>query len=194
MTLGSTCHNSPSGQEGWCVVLDCCMLHLKLAAALSAAAHGHSLWVEDVNLQEAAGHQLLKSGLVPSLLHFSRFHQSSSFISLGDSYCSTIDMSYSNYSTDGIQWQCYLAINIKLNLLAILTRKQIPSRDTLDFPIILQHSPSAPRSLSKSSPVDDCLCLSLVVCLSSRQLSTRQALARAFASPTLGWGREMDKR
>ena len=26
MTLGSISHNSPSGQESWCVVLDCCML------------------------------------------------------------------------------------------------------------------------------------------------------------------------
>ena len=48
---GSICLNSLSGQEKWCVVLDCCMLHLELVAGVFGAARAHGLWVEDVYLQ-----------------------------------------------------------------------------------------------------------------------------------------------
>jgi len=74
---------------------------------------------------------------------------------LDDSYCNTIDKAYSNYSSDDIQWQSYLAANIiQFHFLAILTQNQIPLRYTSEFPILLHHPPSAPRSLSKSNPVD----------------------------------------
>ena len=65
---------------------------------------------------------MLQSVLVPSLLHFSQFCQSSFFINLGDSYHNTVDIAYNNYNDDDIQWQDYIAINIiQFNSLAILT-------------------------------------------------------------------------
>jgi len=98
---------------------------------------------------------MLKSVLVPSLLLFTQLHHSSFFINLSDSYCNIFDMAYSNYSTEGIQWQGYIAINImRFNSLTILTKNQIPIRYTSDFPILPHQPPSAPRSLSKSSPMD----------------------------------------
>ena len=104
------------------MVLDCCILHPGLAAGVFGMACAHGLQVEDVDLEEVAGHQLLKPIQVPSLLHFAQFHQSPSFSDLGDSYCSTIDMIYSNCSSDDIERQGYLAINIiQYNTLAILT-------------------------------------------------------------------------
>jgi len=112
MTLGSICYNGLSGQERWCVVLDSCMLHLELTIGVSGMAHAHGLWVEVVDLEKAAGCLLLKPDLVPSLLHFAWFHQSSSFINLDDSCCNTIDMAYNNCNSDDINWQDYLAINI----------------------------------------------------------------------------------
>ena len=62
------------------MVLDGCVLHLELVAGISGMAQAHDLWVEDVNLNEVAGCQLLKPGPVLSLLYFAQFHQSSSFI------------------------------------------------------------------------------------------------------------------
>ena len=62
------------------------MLHPELTAGVFGVVHARSLWVEDVDFKEVAGHQLLKSVLVPSLLHFAQFCQSSSFINFGDSY------------------------------------------------------------------------------------------------------------
>ena len=56
------------------------MLHLELVAGISGVACTHSLRTEDVKLNEVAGHQLLKPGPVPSLLHFALFHQNPSFI------------------------------------------------------------------------------------------------------------------
>jgi len=88
------------------------MLHLEFAAGLSGAAYEHGLQVEDVNLEEVAGHLLLMPGLFPSLLHFAWFYQSSSFINLYNSSCNTIDVAYSNYTSEDIQWQGHLAINI----------------------------------------------------------------------------------
>ena len=65
---------------------------------------------------------MLKSVLVPSLLYFAQFYQTSFFINLDDSYCNTVDITYNNYSNDDIQWQGYIAINsIQFNLLAVLT-------------------------------------------------------------------------
>ena len=65
---------------------------------------------------------MLQSVLVPSLLHFTWFCQSSFFINLGDSYCNTIDIAYNNCSSDDTQWQGYIAINIiQFNSLAVLT-------------------------------------------------------------------------
>jgi len=83
------------------------------------------------------------------------FSQSSSFINMVDSYCNTIDMAYSNYSTDGIPRHGYLEINVKqFNLLSSLTQNQIHMKYTLNFPILPHHPPSIPRSLSKSNPAD----------------------------------------
>lgn len=80
------------------------------------------------------------------------FYPSSFSIDLSDSYCNIIAMTYSNYSSDDIQWQDYIAINIiQFNSLAILAWSQIPLRYTLDFPILLHHPPSSPRSLDKSN-------------------------------------------
>ena len=65
---------------------------------------------------------MLQSVLVPSLLCFARFYQSSFFINLGDSSCNTVDIAYNNYSSDDTRWQGYIAINIiPFNLLAVLT-------------------------------------------------------------------------
>jgi len=98
---------------------------------------------------------MLMSFLVPSPLHFGRFHQSSFFINLGDSYCNTIDIAYNKYSSNDIQWQAYRAINIiQFNSLSVLTQNQIPVRYTPDFPTLLHHPPGAPRSLSKSNSTD----------------------------------------
>ena len=111
------------------MVLGCYMLHLELAAGVFGTAHTHGLQAEDVDLEEIVGRQLLKPVQVLSPLHFARFHQSPSFSDLGDSYCNTTDMAYSDYSSDDIQWQGYLAINIiQFNLLAVLTQNQIPLR------------------------------------------------------------------
>ena len=85
------------------MVLGDCMLHPELAAGLSGMAHAQGLQVEDVSLKEFAGRQLLKPGPVPLPLHFARFYQSPSFISLGYSYCNTIDLAYSDYSADDIR-------------------------------------------------------------------------------------------
>jgi len=52
MILGSISHNSLSGQERWCAVLDGCMLHLELAACVSGAAFAHSLRFADFDLEE----------------------------------------------------------------------------------------------------------------------------------------------
>jgi len=60
------------------------MLLPELTAGVSGAAHAHGLQVEDVYL-EIVRCQLLKSGPVPSLLCFARFHPSPSSTSLGDS-------------------------------------------------------------------------------------------------------------
>ena len=79
------------------------LLHLELMADVSGAACAHSLQVGDVNLGEVGGCQLSKSGPVLSPLHLARFHQSLSFISLGDSYCNTFDIAYNYYSSDDIQ-------------------------------------------------------------------------------------------
>jgi len=84
------------------VVIGCCLLHLELAADTSGAAHAHGLQVEDVDLDEVSGCQLLKPGPVPAPLCSCRFHQSPCFISLGDSYCDTTDIPYNNYSSDRV--------------------------------------------------------------------------------------------
>ena len=98
------------------------MPHPELADGVFGEAHAHSLRVEDVDLEEVAGHQLLKPVQVPSLVHFARFHRSSFFINLGDCNCNTVDTACNNYSSDDIQWQGYLAINIiPFNSSAILT-------------------------------------------------------------------------
>ena len=61
------------------------MLHLELVTGVSGAARAHGLWIENVNVDEVAGCQLLKPGPVPSLLCFAGFCQSPSSISLDDS-------------------------------------------------------------------------------------------------------------
>jgi len=52
------------------------MLHLELTTGVSSAARAHGLWVEDADLDEVVGCELLKPGPVPSPLCFARFHQS----------------------------------------------------------------------------------------------------------------------
>ena len=46
---------------------------------------------------------MLESVLVPSLLRFAQFYHSSFSLDLSDSYCSTMDIAYNNYSDDNIQ-------------------------------------------------------------------------------------------
>lgn len=131
-------------------MLECCLLYPELIAGVSGMAHGHGLWVQGVDLKEVAGCQLLKP-----VLCFAWFYQSSFFSYLGDSYCNTTDMAYSNCSSDDTQWQGYIAVNIvQFYLFAILTQNQIPLNYTLDFPVLLHHPRSAPRSLRKSSAAD----------------------------------------
>jgi len=72
------------------------LLHPELVADESDVAHAHSLWVEDVNIYEAVGWQLLKPGPVPPLLCSAGFHQSPSFISLGGFECNICDIGYNN--------------------------------------------------------------------------------------------------
>jgi len=73
---------------------------------------------------------------------------------MDDFYCDGVDMAYSNYSSDDIQWQGYLTSNIiQFNLLAVLTQNQIPMKYTLDFPILAHYPPNASRSLRKSNPM-----------------------------------------
>jgi len=69
----------------------------ELVAGVSGAAFAHNLWVEDVDLDEVVGCQLLKPGPVPLLLCFAKFHQSPSFISLGDSECNILYITYNSY-------------------------------------------------------------------------------------------------
>jgi len=78
------------------------MLHLELVAGVYGTAHAHCPWVEDDNLDEVSGCQLLKRGPVPSPLYFAWLHQSPS-INLSDSYCNSFDMAYSNYSSNDTQ-------------------------------------------------------------------------------------------
>uniref|UniRef100_A0A8C3KT26 Immunoglobulin V-set domain-containing protein n=1 Tax=Calidris pygmaea TaxID=425635 RepID=A0A8C3KT26_9CHAR len=59
------------GRCDWTVA--CCIFSLGLVADVSGAAHVHGPWFEDVGLIEIAGHQLLRSVLVSSRLHFTRF-------------------------------------------------------------------------------------------------------------------------
>ena len=93
--------------------LDGHMLHPELAAGVPGTDYAHSLQAENVNLEEAAGCQLLLPGLGPLPLHFAWFYQSSSFLNFDDSYCNTIDIvAYSNYSSDDILRQGYLALAI----------------------------------------------------------------------------------
>jgi len=76
------------------VVMGHLMLCPELSADVSGVAHFHCLWVEDVDLDEGAEYQLLKSGSVPSLLYFTRLHQIPCFISLGDSDCNILYYSH----------------------------------------------------------------------------------------------------
>ena len=71
------------------------LLHLELIHSVSVEACVCGLPDEHVSL-EVAGCQLLKSVLILSPLHFTRFHQISSFINLDASYCNTSDTTYSN--------------------------------------------------------------------------------------------------
>ena len=67
---------------------------------VSGVARVHSLQVEDVDLDEVAGCQLLKPGPARSPLCFARFHQSPSCTSFGDCDCNILDITYNNYSSD----------------------------------------------------------------------------------------------
>jgi len=69
-------------------------------AGVSGVTHTHDLQVENVDLDEVAGCQLLKPGPVPSPLCFGRFHQSPSFLSSGDSDCNILDITYNHYSNN----------------------------------------------------------------------------------------------
>jgi len=124
MTLGSVCHNSPSGQErlseaysvgraglGFSVVrwagdtghsrkMECSIGSSRTASGAPSWCIWHGpcpcLWDEDVSLVKVAGHQLLKPVLILSLLHVARFRQHSFFINLSDSDCNSFHMTYSN--------------------------------------------------------------------------------------------------
>ena len=58
------------------------LLHPELTAGVSGVARAHGPQAEDVDQDEVAGCQLLKSGPVPSSLCSASFHQSPSFISV----------------------------------------------------------------------------------------------------------------
>jgi len=79
------------------------MQNLELLAGVSGAACVHDPQVEEVDIDEVAARQLLQPGSVSSPLFFARLLQSPSFISLGDSYCNTIDITYNNDSGDSRQ-------------------------------------------------------------------------------------------
>jgi len=79
------------------------LLHPELSTDISGAARAHDLHIADVDLYEVVGCQMLKPGPVPSRLCSVRFHQSPSFISLGDSFCDTTDITDNNYSSDSRQ-------------------------------------------------------------------------------------------
>jgi len=85
------------------MLLGCHMLHSEFMAGLSTTAHAHGLQVEEVDLHEVSGCQLLKSGPVPSPLHFAWFCLCPSFISLGDSYYNAINITCNNCITDDRQ-------------------------------------------------------------------------------------------
>ena len=55
------------------MVLDDRILSPQIEAGVPGTGYAHCLWVEDGNLEEVAGCQLLMPGLVPSLLHFVGF-------------------------------------------------------------------------------------------------------------------------
>lgn len=57
------------------MVLNHCMLHPEPAAGVSGMAQAHGLQVEDLDLEEVVGHQLLKPLLVPPLLRLLCFTQ-----------------------------------------------------------------------------------------------------------------------
>jgi len=82
------------------VVMGSWMQHPELTAGVSGGACAHGLGVEDVDLDEVVGCQMLKTGPVPSLLCFARFHQSPSSISLGDSDCNILYITYNYYNSD----------------------------------------------------------------------------------------------
>jgi len=136
-------------------MLDGCILHPEVATGVSGIAQAHGLHVEDVYFKQVAGDLLLKPGLVPSPLCFAWFYQSSCFINMDDSCCNTIDIAYSNYSSDDTYWQAYLAINIiEFTLLAVLTQNQLSMRYKSDFPILPHNLQGTPRSMSQSNPPD----------------------------------------
>jgi len=85
------------------VVMGSCMLHPELMAGVSHAARAHNLQVEYVDLDEVVGCQLLKPGPVPSPLCSARFRQSPPSISLGDSDCNILYITYNNDSSDNRQ-------------------------------------------------------------------------------------------
>lgn len=91
---------------------------------------------------------MLKSVLAVSPLRFAQFSQNSFFINTGN--CNTIDTSYSNHSSDDIQYRMAVTITW-FKSLANFTQNQIPLRYTLDLSIVPQYPPSAPRILSKSN-------------------------------------------
>lgn len=66
------------------------------------------------------------------------------FINLYKFYCNTVDMAYSNHSTDDLQY--YIANNItEFKSQALLSQNQTPLRYPLEFPILLHYSSTAPR-------------------------------------------------
>lgn len=77
-----------------------------------------------------------------------RIHSSSS-----GSYCNNVDEVYNNHSNYYMQYYVVVSI-IQLKLLTVLTQHQITLRCTVDIPILLRYPPSAPKSLSKSSPTN----------------------------------------
>lgn len=93
------------------------------------------------------------TSLIPSLLHLSGSLQDSLFISMGNSYCNTMDMTCSSCNSGDIQHRVTSSIT-QFKSQAVFTQDQILLRYTSEFPILPHYPPSTPMSLSKSHLTD----------------------------------------
>ena len=137
----------------WSVALDRHVLHLELPAGVFGMAHVHVCGMKMSVLWKLLGISCWSQFSYYhccTLLGFVNIHSSLIWVTL-----TAIAFIWHIATNGSDDTQYYIAINIILfKLLAILTQYQIPLRYTSDFPILLHHPPSAPRSLSKTNPTD----------------------------------------